>query len=114
MRVDPRELADDDAAATEGWQQFAGVAGAKELLERAAAAIDDKIAQAFLSDAGKACLEHLKARVVDPPSWRIGDTLEQAHFREGQKSVVLQLIASVNRAAERRAAQTNPEPKPQE
>jgi hypothetical protein len=116
MELKPEELLPDDAAATDDWSQFGGNAleAAKAMMAKAAAEIDDLIAQAFLSEAGRACLEHLKKRIVDPPSWRMGDTLEHAHFREGQKSVVLQIAQSVNRAAARRAGtQTQPKPQPE-
>ena len=104
MELKPEELLPDDAASTADWSQFNGLAAARLMLSSAAEEIDDLIAQAFLSEAGRACLEHLKKRIVDPPSWRLGDALEHAHFREGQKSVVLQIVQSVNRAAARRAA----------
>jgi hypothetical protein len=113
MELKPEERSFHDAAQTADWSQFNGVDAAKAMLSQAAVEIDDLIAQAFLTEAGKACLEHLKKRIVDPPSWRIGDALEHAHFREGQKSVVLQIAQSVNNAAARRAAAQTRQPEPQ-
>jgi hypothetical protein len=117
MRVDPNETApaapDEDWAATADWTQFGSVFAAKQAMGRTLHEIDDKIAQVFLSEAGKACLDHLAARILRPPSWRMGDTLEHANFREGQKDVVRQLVECVNRAQARRAATSQPNPEPQ-
>jgi hypothetical protein len=114
VELKPEERLPDDAAATADWSQFNGLDAAKAMISKAAEEIDDLIAQAFLSEAGRACLEHLKKRIVDSPSWRMGDALEHAHFREGQKSVVLQIAQSVNRAAARRAGtQTQLKPQPE-
>lgn len=94
---------DDPNAGTEneGWAGLDGVAqvrAAEAELRAEVARIDAVIAAPFLTPQGQACLAWLKARVLDRPSWRMGDTLHAAYFAEGRKDVVRQLLASVERA----------------
>ena len=92
----------NDAAEAEGWAGLDGVRqvrAAEAELHAEVARIDAKIAAPFLTPQGQACLAWLKARVLDRPSWRMGDTLHAAYFAEGRKDVVRQLLASVERAA---------------
>lgn len=100
----PQDMPDDPNAGTEneGWAALDGVRQVREAetqLRAELARIDAVIAAPFLTPQGQACLAWLKTRVLDQPSWRMGDTLLAAYFAEGRKDVVRQLIASVERTA---------------
>lgn len=98
---------EQEQVADQGWASLDGLAQvrrAKAEVAAAASAIDDTLAAPFLSDAGKRMLEHLVDRILNRPSWNLGDTIETAHFREGQKDIVSQLVAAVNRVKTRTAA----------
>jgi len=101
----------NQTAPAEGWAGLDAqkqVADAKQALAGEMARIDDVIAAPFLTPQGQACLAWLEQRIVDPPSWRFGDELTTAYFREGQKSLVLQIRSSVDRALARSPRTTAP------
>jgi hypothetical protein len=105
--------ASDVSAQGEGWDGLDGVEtvrAAEAALRADMERIDARIAAPFLTPQGRECLAWLRERVLDKPSWRLGDTLATAYFAEGRKDIVRQLIASVDRAAAARPGGTNAAP----
>lgn len=97
----------DERENDEGWAGLDSLAHIKQAradMERTMNEVNDRLAAPFLGDAGRKMLELLIERVVRPPSWRPGDTLEAAYFREGQKDIVNQLVTAVNAAQARASA----------
>ena len=47
----------------------------------------------FSGEIGQRCLKHLRELFVDRPVFRQGSTFEETAFREGERSVVLKIIA---------------------
>ena len=46
----------------------------------------------FETTIGQKLLEHLKEKLVDRPTYKVGMTLEQVAFAEGQADVVRQIL----------------------
>lgn len=55
-------------------------------------AVHKLIVGTFNTDLGKKLLEHLKNVIIDRPTYKKGMTLDEAAFREGEKSVVQQIL----------------------
>ena len=52
----------------------------------------------FTSEEGKRVLEHLKSRTLDQSTWVPGSGTDSAFAREGQNSVVRDIIRRIERA----------------
>jgi hypothetical protein len=52
----------------------------------------------FTSEEGKRVLEHLKNKTIEQPTWVPGSGHELAYAREGQNSVVKDIIRRIERA----------------
>ncbi len=46
----------------------------------------------FGTPIGQKLLDHLKAALIDRPTYTQGMTLDQVAFREGQKDVIMQIM----------------------
>lgn len=91
------------AAANEtgAWEELDGKALAAKA--RFAVAIEtyriaSLVAAVFNTPQGQELLAWLKKRIVDPPSYREGDSFDRVAFREGQKDVIRQLEANIELA----------------
>lgn len=49
----------------------------------------------FETPIGTKLLQYLKETIVDRPTFKVGMTLDEVAFREGQKDVIMQLLKEI-------------------
>jgi len=60
--------------------------------------IDKAFVRTFSTEDGAKVLQHLKFATLDQPSWIPGNSPDQGYMREGQNSIVREIIARMRRA----------------
>ena len=60
--------------------------------------IDKSYARTFETEEGKKCLKHLMSRTLDQPTWVPGGDHTSGYAREGQNSVVREIIMRIEMA----------------
>tara|TARA_R100000656_G_scaffold112646_1_gene84867 strand:+ start:249 stop:500 length:252 start_codon:yes stop_codon:yes gene_type:complete len=59
---------------------------------------DRKYLKVFSTKAGREVLEHLKTLTIDQPTWTPGEDPSYGYAREGQNSLVRDIIRRIERA----------------
>ena len=60
--------------------------------------IDKAYARTFETEEGKKCLKHLKSKTLEQPTWVPGGDHTFGYTREGQNSVVREILMRMERA----------------
>ena len=59
--------------------------------------LDTNFVRCFSTDAGQEVLAYLKAMTVDQPAWYPGEDPSQGYAREGQNSIIREILKRVER-----------------
>lgn len=84
----------------EGWDSFFAEAESVLPAEQKTDDIDLKFVRCFSTEAGQEVLEYLKSVTIDQPTWYPGEDPSHGFAREGQNSIVREIIKRIERGRE--------------
>jgi hypothetical protein len=70
-------------------------------LETEQAETDKAISRLFSTEDGQKVMKHLKRAYIDQPCWAPGYATDYGFFREGQNTLIRELMSRIDRAKER-------------